>query len=262
VAVEDLRGVVRRRWLVVLVGLILTAVLGLLTLRMPGVYWASTKVLFLVPASEQQPNQLAPDNSSAIAFAGVIETEINGGVPFRRATSPDVTLVDEGIFDGWSVLMPDTGGQWAHNFAESSLIVQASGPSAEVVQNRMNDLIGQITALVRTYEDTAHVSADDRVDLTMAPTSVRVQYSNGSRSHALAVIILLGFVVSLVASVLADRIAVMRRRRGSRTSDSVGDARVRDAAGGDQDGAGREGAGTPPAVAADRGGDRAAPGDA
>ena len=52
-AVEDQRGVVRRRWPVVLVGLIVTVVLGLLTLRMPGVYWASTKVVFLVPASEQ-----------------------------------------------------------------------------------------------------------------------------------------------------------------------------------------------------------------
>jgi hypothetical protein len=214
VAVEDQRGVVRRRWPVVLVGLIVTVVLGLLTLRMPGVYWASTKVVFLVPANEQQPNQLAPDNSAAIAFAGVIEVEINGGLPLRRATSPDVTLVDEGIFDGWSVLMPDTGGQWAHNFAESSLIVQATGPSAEVVQNRMNDLIGRITALVRSYEDTAHVSAAERIDLTMAPTAVSVQYSNGHQSHALAVIILLGFVVSLVASVLVDRIAGMRRRGG------------------------------------------------
>jgi len=214
VAVEDQRGVVRRRWPVVLVGLIVTVVLGLLTLRMPGVYWASTKVVFLVPASEQQPNQLAPDNSAAIAFAGVIEVEINGGLPLRRATSPDVTLVDEGIFDGWSVLMPDTGGQWAHNFAESSLIVQATGPSAEVVQNRMNDLIGRITALVRSYEDTAHVSAAERIDFTMAPTAVSVQYSNGHQSHALAVIILLGFVVSLVASVLVDRIAGMRRRGG------------------------------------------------
>lgn len=213
-AVEDQRGVVRRRWPVVLVGLIVTVVLGLLTLRMPGVYWASTKVVFLVPASEQQPNQLAPDNSAAIAFAGVIEVEINGGLPLRRATSPDVTLVDEGIFDGWSVLMPDTGGQWAHNFAESSLIVQATGPSAEVVQNRMNDLIGRITALVRSYEDTAHVSAAERIDFTMAPTAVSVQYSNGHQSHALAVIILLGFVVSLVASVLVDRIAGMRRRGG------------------------------------------------
>ena len=48
----------------------------------------------------------------------------------------------------------------------------------------------------------------------MAPTAVSVQYSNGHRSHALAVIILLGFVVSLVASVLVDRIAGMRRRGG------------------------------------------------
>ena len=96
-----------------LAGLLLTGVVCLFTLRAPGVYWASTKVYFLVPATAQQPNQLAPDSGNAIAFAGLIQTEINRGIPPRRATSPEVNLVDEGIYDGWSVFLPNTGGQWA-----------------------------------------------------------------------------------------------------------------------------------------------------
>jgi hypothetical protein len=134
--VEDLFRSVLGRWPVMLAGVLLTLAVCVVTWRAPGVYWASTKVYLLVPATAHQPNQLAPDNSAAIPLAGLIQTEINGGNPPREATSPDVTLVDEGIYDGWSVLLPDTGGQWAHDFPESTLIVQASGPSAEVVQSR------------------------------------------------------------------------------------------------------------------------------
>ncbi len=180
--VEGLFRSVLTRWPVMLLGILLTLAVCAVTWRAPGVYWASTKVYFLVPATAQQPNQIAPDNSAAIPLAGLIQTEINHGDPPRKATSPDVTLVDEGIYDGWSVFLPDTGGQWAHNFSEPSLIVQASGPSAEVVRSRMNGLIDQIFALVAAREDAANVPLVLRVDLTMSPPVVAVQYSNGHRS--------------------------------------------------------------------------------
>ena len=260
--VEDLFSSVLGRWPVMLAGVLLTLVVCVVTWRAPGVYWASTKVHLLVPATAQQPNQLAPDNSAAIPLAGLIQTEINRGNPPREATSPDVTLVDEGIYDGWSVLLPDTGGQWATNFEGSSLIVQASGPSAEVVQSRMYGLIAQITRLVAAREDAAHVPGAARVDFIMSPPVVAVQYSNGHRSRAVAIIMLLGVGLSLAACTFADRVAGTRRRRGEQTYDGIGDARVRDAAGGDQDGPGREGVDAPPDVTSDRGGDRTAPGDA
>ena len=225
-----------------LVGVLLTLVACPVTWRAPGVYWASTKVYLLVPATAQQPNQLAPDNSAAIPLAGLIQTEINGGIPPREAISPDVTLVDEGIYDGWSVLLPDAGGQWADDFPESSLIVQASGPSAEVVRSRMYDLIGRITRLVAAREDAAKVPLASRVDFTMSPRAVAVQYSNGHRSRAIAIIVLLGVGLSLAACIVIDRVAQTRRPRGEQTNDGIGDARIRDAAGGDQDGASREGA--------------------
>jgi len=260
--VEDLFRSVLGRWPVLLAGVLLTVVVCVVTWRAPGVYWASTKVYLLVPATAQQPNQIAPDNSAAIPLAGLIQTEINGGVPPRGPVSPDVTLVDEGIYDGWSVRLPDTGGQWADNFPESSLIVQASGPSPEVVQSRMYGLIDQITRLVAAHEDAAHVAAASRVDFTMSPPVVAVQYSNGRRSRAVAIIVLLGVGLSLAVCIVIDRVAQTRRPRGEQANDGIGDARVRDAAGGDQDGSSREGVGSPPDVASDRGGDWAAPGDA
>jgi hypothetical protein len=261
VTVEDLLGALGRRWYVVLVGVLVTVVVCLFTLRAPGVYWASTKVYFLAPATVREPNQLAPDSTAAIAFAGLIQTEVHGGIPPRRSTSPDVSLVDEGIYDGWTIFLPDNGGQWASNFSEPALIVQASGATAEIVQSRMSAMVAQITQLVTDREDEAHVSAAARVTFTMSPTVVAVQYSNGHRSRALLIIGLLGIGLSLAACRIVDRVATSRRLRGE-TNDGIGDAGVRDATGGHQDGAGREGVGASQGSAPDRRGDGAASGDA
>lgn len=211
---EDFYRSLLRRWPVALVGILLTSVLCVVALRAPGVYWARSKVYFLVPETTAQPNQLAPDSSAAIAFAGLIQTEINAGIPLRRATSPDVTLLDEGIYDGWSVFLPDTGGQWAHNFSEASLIVEASGPTPEVVRSRMNALIDQIARRAAAREDAANVPAALRVDFAMSPQAVAVQYSNGHRSRALAIIFALGVAVSLGGCTVADRLVGTRRRKG------------------------------------------------
>jgi hypothetical protein len=250
-----------RRWPVAVVGILVTMAMCVITLRAPGVYWARSKVYFLAAPTTAQPNQIAPDSSVAIAFAGLIQTEIHGGVPLRRATSPDVTLLDEGIYDGWAVFLPDTGGQWAHNFSEASLIVEASGPTPEVVRARMTALIDQIARLARAREDAANVAASARVSFAISPPLIAVQYSNGHRSRALLIIGLLGIGLSLAACRIVDRVATSRRLRGE-TNDGIGDAGVRDAAGGDQDGAGRQGAGASQGSPPHRRGDRAASGDA
>ena len=258
----DVWRVARRQWWVLLLGIVLTAAACYVVQKTSGVYWASTKVIFLPPLAPGRANPIAPDSSSVIPLAGIIQDEIYDGSPPLGSNGQDVTLVDQGIYDGWSVRLPNSGGQWATNYAEPLLIVQASGPSAHAVQTRMYDLIDRITRLVAAREDAAHVPVASRVDFTLSPSTVAVQYSNGHRSRAVAIIVLLGVGLSLAACMFADRVAGTRRRRGEQTYDCIGDARVRDAAGGDQDGPGREGVDAPPDVASDRGGDRTAPGDA
>jgi hypothetical protein len=257
----DLWRVVRRRWWVLLLGMLITVTGCYAVQRTPGVYWAYTRVIFLPPVAPGQENPIAPDSSSLIPLAGIIQDEIYKGSPPLGSNGQDVTLVDQGVYDGWSVRLPNSGGQWATNYAEPVLIVQASGPSAQVVQTRMYDLFDEITRLVADHEDADGVSTTSRVDFTLSPAAVAVQYSNGHRSRALAIIVLVGVGLSLAACIVADRVLPTRRRRGE-TNDGIGDARVRNAAGGDQDGAGGEGAGAPSRDASDRGGDRTASRDA
>jgi hypothetical protein len=258
---RDVWRVVLRRWWVLLLGVMLTAGACVMVQRAPGVYWASTKVIFLPPPAPGQMNPIAPDSGSVIPLAGIIQDEINQGSPPLGSNGQDVTLVDQGIYDGWSVRLPNSGGQWATNYADPFLIVQASGPSAEVVKNRMHDLIDRITELAAAHEDAAAVPASARISFTMSPAVVAVRYSNGYRSRALMIIGLLGVGLSLAACIVVDRLAASRRLRGE-TNDGIGDAGVRDAAGGDQDGAGREVVGASQGAPPDRRGDGAASGDA
>jgi hypothetical protein len=265
VTIETLLASALRRWPVLLVGILVTLASCLHVMKLPGVYWASTKVYFLAPASVPQPNQLAPDNSATIPFAGLIQTQINDGSPKRGATSPDVRLVDQGVYDGWSVLLPDTGGQWASNFSEPALIVEATGPTPQVVTTRMAELLERISQLVKQDQDSASVPPLVRVTLNTSPATVDVQYSNGHRSRAVGIMVLLGVLLSVATCRVVDHVLATGRRqgesgrRGERTGDVIGDARVRDSAGGHQDGSGGQGAGPASGAAAHRGGDRSAP---
>lgn len=202
----------RNRWWVFLLGLCVTVAAGLACYAAPGTYWATTKVIFLVPTTDIQPNPLAPDNGRSIGLAGIVAAEINGGSPRRNVVGVDVELVDQGITDGWSVRLPDSGGQWAHNFAEPALVVQASGPTPEVVLARTDALVKEVERRVRQREDAAGVSSGLRITFLHSPAQTVVHYGEGSRSRALLVIGVLGVGTSVALAVVADRVLSRRAR--------------------------------------------------
>lgn len=209
----DLVANLRRWWWLALVGLMVTTFAAYGVHRQSPVYSASNRIYFLVPKSAVRPNQLAPDNGSPIMLAGIIQTELNNGVPRVGPAGPTVTIVDEGIYDGWSVRLPNTGGQWATNFTEPCLQVQVSGPSKDAVVERMNALIERVKALVAAREDAADVAQGSRVTFTLSPPVVAVNGATGYPSRAMAVTAVVGVGLSLAACVVADRIAQRVRRR-------------------------------------------------
>ena len=96
----DLVGSCLRRWYVVVLGLVLTVAAAVLVGLAPGVYWARTQVLLLGPPSESRPNKLDSNSAGLIATAGLIEHEMNIGRHPIPATSVDVTLLDQGVYNG------------------------------------------------------------------------------------------------------------------------------------------------------------------
>src|SRR6476646_8847765 len=105
-----------RRWYVLALGLLLTiGAVGYVNVA-PGVYWSEARVVLLGPPSPARPNKLDSSSGSLIATAGVVEREMSSTRKSIPAISNDVTLVDQGVYDGEQVRMPNYGGQWATNF--------------------------------------------------------------------------------------------------------------------------------------------------
>ncbi len=194
-----------RRWaaLVVVLGLLLTVTISYQIVRKPGVYWAQANVIFLPPATGLYPNTLADNSGGVITLAGVVGKMVDPDALAARVVSPTVRLANQGIRHGWSVTLPNDGGQWAYNFDKALLDVQAVGSTAAEVSGTVNRLISQINLTLSGLQ--AHVPEVDRVTTQLSPGQVQVFYDAGRPTRALAASLALGLAVTTVAGVYARR---------------------------------------------------------
>jgi hypothetical protein len=202
-----------RRWYVVVLGLAFTAAVAANIGLLPGVYWARTQVLLLGPPSEGRPNKLDSSSAGLIATAGLIEREMNVGRRRIPATSIDVTLLDQGVYDGVQVRLPNRGGQWANNFDQPVLDVQASGPSRAVVQRRLAGMTQEIERILQRRQDDAGVTGANRITVALSPPEVQVHYVRGDRRRAVLVTAALGLSLTVTFVSLIDRRLLARRPR-------------------------------------------------
>ncbi|HEY3087702.1 MAG TPA: hypothetical protein VGJ59_06540 [Jatrophihabitantaceae bacterium] len=207
-AVDDRRGHRRRlarRWaaLVVALGLLLTATISYRIVRKPGVYWADANVIFLPPASSLFPNTLLNNSGGVITLAGVVGKMVDPDAVAARVVSPTVRLVNQGIRHGWSVTLPNDGGQWANNFDKALLDVQAVGSTAAEVSGTVNRLISQINLTLSGLQ--AQVPQVDRVTTQLSPSQVQVFYDPGRPLRALAASLAVGLAVTAVTALYLRR---------------------------------------------------------
>jgi hypothetical protein len=206
----DLGVAMWRRWFVVVIGLGCTAAAVLLGGQHDGVYWSSTQVIFLAPASTLYPNSLKTVSDDIIVTAGIVAKRVNGTTSMPKMASPEVTLFGRGISNGYSVLLPDTGGQWAPNFAQQMLEVQVVGPDAEDVSQRRQVLVGRISQELSALQDDAGVAEVNRITVTLVPGGADVHYVAGRHVPAAIMTALLG--VSMVVGLVGVLEVASRRR--------------------------------------------------
>jgi hypothetical protein len=211
-------GKFARRWYIVALGVVLTSATVAYVSVSPGVYWARSQVVLLGPPVPARPNKLNSGSGSLIATAGLIEREVNFGRTRMPATSNDVALVDLGVYDGEQVRLPNNGGQWASNFDEPVLDVQASGPSAAIVRRRIDSLIAEISTILERRQDDAGVTRANKITLAISPQQVQVNYATGDRRRAASVLVLLGMSLTTAAVLVLEA----RRDRGRTRQGAAG----------------------------------------
>jgi hypothetical protein len=214
----EVLGALWRRRVLTLLGLVATVASVPLVAAHPPVYSTQADVVFLEPVTPQRPNVLTSATSGLIAMAGYVEKIVNAGVQ-EPATAENVTLLGRGTRDDYSIELPDSGGQWAHNFEKAVLNVQVTGPSDAVVRARLDTLVTRIRRVARDLQADAHVSAASTVHTDVSPSSPSVVPHGGNppRAAAAAVLLGLGLTVTGVLGLdsLARRVGRRPRRRTS-----------------------------------------------
>jgi hypothetical protein len=193
-----------RRWYVPVCAVLIGLVASHVAITTPGAYWSRAEVTFLAPTSAVNPNALRTTSSDLIIVAGVVAKRINGNLVWNQMADPATTIVGQGVLDGWSVHLPDYGGQWSRVYSRQVLDVQVSGPTADLVRERQAAIIARIDAELAGLQ--ASVVASDRITTTVIPAAPSVYYLHGSRTRALAMIwVLCGAGVLAAVQILEQR---------------------------------------------------------
>ncbi|MEU4384383.1 hypothetical protein [Promicromonospora sp. NPDC023805] len=202
----DLVRAALRRWIVLVAGAVATLGLMYSTTLDDGVFWSRTQVVFLAPASAAYPNSLRTTSEDLIVTAGVVAKAVSGPDAVTKYASPDASLVGEGVRDGWSIRLPDTGGQWAPHFAEQVLYVEVVAATAEKATARQGEIIAQITEQLHRLQRDAGVAPVNDITVTVAPESTVVHQVKGSRGRSVGMAGVLGVAATFtVIAVLETR---------------------------------------------------------
>lgn len=206
--VWQLSAVLRRQWLVTLVGLLLTLGFSYHLSHLEGLYYQKVDMIFLAP-EEPDTNTFQNATGSLIGTAGIISQVVGSSASGAAPVSENATLVGTGLKHAYSVRLPNDGGQWAINYTRPVLDVQAVGTSPAEVTATMTRVIAKVNHELDRRQDAFGVDKRYRITTRLNPSLAYVIHSNGSPARTLAGALLLGTGLSITAAILVDR----RRRR-------------------------------------------------
>lgn len=201
----DLLVTIRRRWWVALGGVLATALLGLHVLHAPGVYHQQVDVVFMWPQASKSANTFQYGTQSLINTAGIVGTVVGDTQAGTQPVSDTATLVGEGITHGYSVRLPNSGGQWAYNFDRPMLNVETVGSTPAEVQQMTTAVVARINDELLALQRNEQVRPDLMVRTRLSPPTLNIIYSNGSRTRALAASLLLGVGLTVAVVLAVDR---------------------------------------------------------
>lgn len=202
----------RRRWYLALIGLAATALMCWHALGASGVFYTQVYLVFLPPQGEANPNALiGANNQSVVDMAGIV-----GRIVAQHAgpqpASDQVTILGEGISDGYIVRQPNDGGQYNVQFDRPVLDVQVSGPSAQSVTIKLADVVKTINSELTARQAAAGTPPGSMIQTRLSPSNADLYFVKGSRIRALMASLLLGLGLTAAAIALFERLLARRIR--------------------------------------------------
>jgi hypothetical protein len=214
VNIWQLMAALRRQWLVTGIGLALVLGISYHLTHLEGLYYQKVDVIFLAP-EQADTNTFQNTTGSLIGTAGIVSQVVGSSASGAAPVSENATLVGTGVKHGYSVRLPNDGGQWAINYTRPVLDVQAVGTSADEVTATMKMVIAKINHELELRQDDFGVRPEYRITTRLNPAIAYVLHSTGSPSRTLVAALLLGGGVTVAAAVITDN---LRRRRPGRVT--------------------------------------------
>lgn len=210
-ATGEAAGILPGILIIAVVGFLLTCSAAIRIVHTAAIYSSRVDVVFIAPQSKVNPNGLRITPSSLIAAAGVVAKKVDGTGDTTRVSSEDVTLAGEGIKHGYSVTLPNSGGQWANNFTQAVLDVQAVGGSPDEVTATMRNVVQRIQTYLDALQHAQHVAPVNLIRLQVSPPIMPMYEQHGSRARALAATLVVGLGITAAAAGAYRRITLRRR---------------------------------------------------
>jgi hypothetical protein len=202
---------VRWRLVIVALGVCATAATASFVVHSPGVYHQQVDVAFLRPKDQAGRNAFQYGSSNLIRTAGIVGRIVGSADAGPGLSSDDATLIGTGATHGFTVRLPNSGGQWAYNFDRPVLDVQVVGRSTEEVAATMATVLAKIDATLLDQQEGLGVRPASMVRTQRIPEIPRMDYSNGSHLRALVLVLALGAGITAAGSAAVGR-EVTRRR--------------------------------------------------
>ncbi len=213
----DLIALARRRWPITAAGALATLLAAVYLVLLPGVYYSQVDVIILPPRGEEGTNAFLSGTSSLISIAGAVASVV--GSPQRGGVDVpgQASLPGVGVTDGYSVRLPNIGGQWAVNYDGPNIDVQAVGSSPAEVKGYMNNAVRDINAQLLAWQVAQGVPPANMVRTQLSPPIPVIERGSGSRLRTLAAVTLLGVGITLTGAAYVDRRSLRRSTSGGPT---------------------------------------------
>jgi hypothetical protein len=194
---------------VILAVLVATAGVGWKIDHARAVYYSQVYVIFSMPApgvDAGPARDFSPGLIDAAGVVGLMTDARSGAAP----VSDGVTIVSQGIRDGFSVRLPNDGGQWSNVFDRPELDVQVAGASPDEVTAKMKSVLAGIYAGLARDQQAMGVNAANRITTQLSPPSIDVYRASGSRIRALSATLFLGLCLAFSLARLVQRLSPKR----------------------------------------------------
>jgi hypothetical protein len=195
----------RRLWPLALVGLLLTALAAVHTMRAPGRYESSASYVLLPPASNKRSNALLYPGANLITAAGVLSAAV-ADPPVRR------DLRSGGVRDTYTITLHNEGNQNADNFDRPVLDLFVYGTDPHSVEHSMTRLAAGIDRELARRQTEMRIGAADRIRTDLTPAHPPIVHGTGSPKRAAAATTLLGLGITAAVVIAVTELRERRRR--------------------------------------------------